>query len=139
VIRFVIDASCVGPLVLPDEVENLMPGVIEALSNRECIAPPHWFYEVGNLALSAVRRKRTDTRSVLANLRDLADFAVDTDPVSSQQAWSTTYLLAEEHSLTIYDAAYLELAQRLALTLLSADKALIRAATTLGVRIASSS
>lgn len=132
-IRFVVDASSVGPLVVPDEVENLMPAVVEALSDRACIVPAHWRYEVGNLALMAVRKGRADTETVLANLRDLADFAVATDPLSSDLAWNRTHLLAQEHGLTIYDAAYLELAQRQALILLSADKPLLRAAKAAGI------
>lgn len=132
-IRYVVDASSVGPLVVPDESENLLPVVTDALVRGECVVPGHWHYEVGNLGRSAVRRNRTDTPTVLANLRDLSEFAVDIDPISSQLAWNRTYRLAEHHGLTLYDAAYLELAQRLSLTLLSADGALLRAAEEEGI------
>lgn len=132
-IRYVIDASSVGPLVVPDEAENLLPAVRVALANEECIAPGHWRFEVGNLALMAVRRKRVDSQTVLANLRDLSEFVVEIDPLSPQLAWNRTYLLAQQNALTLYDAAYLELAQRLSLALLSADGALLRAAVREGV------
>ena len=132
-IRYVIDASSVAPLVLPDEVENLHPTVAHALASEECIVPAHWRFEVGNLALMAVRRKRMEAQTALANLRDLAEFTVQIDTLSSNLAWSRSYLLGQEHGLTLYDAAYLELAQREALALLSSDQALLRAAAREGI------
>jgi predicted nucleic acid-binding protein len=137
--RFVIDASCVGPLVLPDEAENLLPVVRQALEERGCIAPGHWCFEVGNLALMAVRRKRAEALLVAANLADLSHFGVDTDHLSSGLAWTNTLSIAEETGLTLYDAAYLELARRLALPLLSMDGALLKAAAQLGVSTNSAS
>ena len=50
------------------------------------------------------------------------------DPATDNQLWSTTWQLAERHRLTIYDAAYLELALRVGAPLATKDKALIRAA-----------
>jgi hypothetical protein len=47
-----------------------------------------------------------------------------------QHAWSATLRLCERFGLTLYDAAYLELAQRLRLPLATLDGALIRAAQT---------
>ena len=132
-IRYVIDASSVAPLVLPDEAENLDPTVAHALANEECVVPAHWRFEVGNLALMAVRRKRIDAQTALANLRDLAEFSIETDPLSSELAWSRSYGLGQQHGLTLYDAAYLELAQREALALLSSDQALLRAAAREGI------
>lgn len=126
--QFVIDASSVGPLVIPDEAENLLPVVADALDGGDCIVPGHWRYEVGNLGLMAVRRKRATIEVVLENLRDLADFDIAIDPLSSELTWSRTLQLAEQHALTLYDAAYLELAQRQGLTLLSADGRLLKAA-----------
>lgn len=134
-IRYVIDASSVGPLVLPDEAENLLPTVFEALTEEQCLAPAHWRFEVGNLGLMAVRRQRTDLQTVLANLRDLANFVVETDLQSSDLAWTASIQLAQRHGLTLYDAAYLELTQRHALMLLSADRRLIDAALREGLTV----
>jgi hypothetical protein len=33
-------------------------------------------------------------------------------PEADRQAWSAALILAERHGLTVYDAAYMELAQR---------------------------
>lgn len=50
-------------------------------------------------------------------------------------AWSATVQMAAQHRLTVYDAAYLELAQRRRLPLATLDAALGRAAEASGVRI----
>jgi predicted nucleic acid-binding protein len=133
VIRYVVDASSVGPLVVPDEAENLIPAVANGLTDEECIVPAHWHFEVGNLGLMAVRRKRADLQIVLANLHDLAQFKVEIDLPSSELAWTTSIQLAQRYGLTLYDAAYLELARRRALVLLSADGRLLDAAAREGV------
>jgi len=50
-------------------------------------------------------------------------------------AWSATVKLADLHGLTIYDAAYLELAQRRRLPLATLDAALAAAARQSGVTV----
>ena len=50
-------------------------------------------------------------------------------------AWSATFRLAERSGLTLYDAAYLELAQRLNLPLATLDQELRTAGSTLGVAL----
>jgi predicted nucleic acid-binding protein len=49
--------------------------------------------------------------------------------------WTTTQLLAERFRLTVYDAAYLELAQRRTLPLATLDQDLRDAGATLGVTL----
>jgi len=48
-------------------------------------------------------------------------------------AWSDTLTLADRFNLTLYDASYLELAQRLKLPLATLDADLRSAATALGI------
>lgn len=49
------------------------------------------------------------------------------------QAWLTTSRLADRYGLTLYDAAYLELAQRLDLPLATLDTELRAAGSAVGV------
>ena len=51
-------------------------------------------------------------------------------------AWSTTLRLADQFRLTVYDAVYLELAQRRALPLATLDQELRTAAQGLGLTVA---
>ena len=132
-IRRVIDASCIGALLIPDEAENLMPGLISALEEGACVVPAHWRYEVANLSLVAVRRKRVASDEIAKSLADLASYSIEIDAAGTVHAWSRTYRLAERHGLTIYDAAYLELALRLSTTMFSLDEPLLQAARAEGV------
>ncbi|MDR4515697.1 type II toxin-antitoxin system VapC family toxin [Nitrosomonas sp.] len=58
---------------------------------------------------------------------------VDTE--TDFQAWRTTLHLADRCGLTLYDAAYLELAQRFELPLAALDQALCEAADVVNVPI----
>jgi hypothetical protein len=60
----------------------------------------------------SVRRGRHDQLFRDATFADLAKLPIRLDAETDQQAWGPTALLAEKHRLTIYDAAYLELAIR---------------------------
>ena len=68
-----------------------------------------------------------------ATLTDLAILDVGTDADTDTYAWSGTVQLAERFSLIVYDAAYLELAQRRARSLASLDGDLRTAAGACGI------
>ena len=133
VIRYVVDASSVGPLLLRDEAANAVAEIARSLERGECIVPAHWRFEVANMLLVAERAGRVDAETVLADLADFDEFPVEIDFASLGSAWSPTYELARQHKLTIYDAAYLELAHRRSLILISLDRRLLRAARAEGV------
>jgi predicted nucleic acid-binding protein len=71
--------------------------------------------------------------NALAN--QLTMLPVTLDIETADQAWMATARLAERYQLTLYDAAYLELAQRRKLPLATLDKDLIRAGKTLGMTL----
>ena len=127
-IRYVIDASVIGPLLFEDESSDLLPMLPEALARGECIVPSHWRIEVANQLISGVRRKRATSAEAAHILADLAQLPVEIDGLTAERCWSRTYDLATLHKLTIYDAAYLELAERRSLTLVSADGDLVKVA-----------
>ena len=83
----------------------------------------------------AERRKRLTAvqRHQLAGF--LRDLPITLDAETAAQAWTATTHLAERHRLTLYDASYLELAQRLGLPLATLDRELRAAAGTLGVAV----
>ena len=70
-----------------------------------------------------------------ASIADLRALVIAIDPETDQQAWATTLHLAERYLLTLYDAAYLELAQRLGLPLATLDQELRAAGSALGVSV----
>jgi predicted nucleic acid-binding protein len=68
-------------------------------------------------------------------LADLSLLPISLDPETDRQAWDATLQLAHRHRLTLYDAAYLELAQRRGLPLATLDRDLRTAATAEGVHL----
>jgi len=65
----------------------------------------------------------------------LGTLPIEKDDVSLDEAWATTYLLARKHNISLYDAAYLELAVRRGLPLASIDTDLRKAANAEGVAL----
>jgi predicted nucleic acid-binding protein len=62
-------------------------------------------------------------------------FNIAIDGETSAHAWGDTLAQSRTHTITVYNAAYLELARRLALPLASIDTTLLRAAGAVGVPI----
>ena len=82
--------------------------------------------------MSADERVRKHRLTLGSFLRDLP---VSIDDLTVAQAWQTTAVLAARFQLTVYDAAYLELAQRLSLPLATRDRALRNAARSLDLAL----
>jgi predicted nucleic acid-binding protein len=85
--------------------------------------------------MMAERRQRVDAvrRHQLADF--LHDLPLEVDRETTTPLWDATQRLAEHFRLTVYDAIYLELAQRKNLALASLDKELCSAAAGLGVPV----
>ena len=124
----VLDASAFAPVIIPDEREQLLPGLQESLEGDELIVPRHWYLEVANMLLMALRRGRIGPTDQEHAMRTLRSVNVEVDEDASAQSLPETWSLAERHQLTIYDAAYLELAKRSGLALATSDRALANAA-----------
>jgi len=128
---FILDSSLAAAWCFPDERTDYTNSVLQALSGSwEAIAPRLWAYEIRNSVLMGVRRRRitlTEAADFLESIRSLPIRL--SDPVS----YDAVFDLAQNNSLTVYDAAYLELALREKLPLASLDEALRKAATKTGV------
>lgn len=124
----VIDASVTLAWYFEDESTPEIDAVLDRVAESGAVVPNLWRLEVANAFQSAVRRKR-----IAATYRDdalaaLSQLAIVVDAETDVYAWSTTLRLAERHGLTLYDAAYLELAQRRSLPLATLDTKLRDAA-----------
>jgi predicted nucleic acid-binding protein len=98
-------------------------------------APDIWKLEVGNTLLLAERHGRIAPEHRARALQQLSTLPIAVDLETAGQAWSGTWQLAQRFRLTLYDAAYLELAQRRALPLATLDRDLRRGAETLGIEL----
>ena len=118
-----------------DERTPAALAVLERVAESGAIAPSLWPLEVLNALAMAQRRQRlTDVQRLL--LTDLLrELPVRIDAETSAQAWGATARLAQQHQLTLHDAAYLELAQRLGSPLATLDRALGAAAQAVGLEV----
>jgi predicted nucleic acid-binding protein len=89
------------------------------------VAPALWWFEVRNALVQGERRGFFTERGTTRFLRDLSRLAITVDRAPSEPGILT---LARRHRLTLYDAAYLELALRKAWPLATLDEALASAA-----------
>ena len=122
---FVIDASVTAAWLLPDESHPLAERCLDALGDDLVLVPAIWWFETCNLLIMAERRKRITPEGVQEALKAIAQY-----PIRQESAIEETraFRLARAHNLSFYDAAYLELAHRLALPLATLDRRLAAAA-----------
>jgi predicted nucleic acid-binding protein len=129
---FVLDASVAGPWALADEPSEAANRIATRLLIEEAIGPPLWWYEVRNLLVICERRGRIEQADSDYFLARLDKYPIRIDP---EIARDETLVLARKHQLTIYDAAYLELAIRSSASLATLDSALEAAARAEGIEI----
>ena len=126
---FVIDASVVIAWAFKEEHANAELS-FERIQAEEAIAPSLWWYEVRNVLVLGERHGRLTERETARFLRDISRLAITLDSSPDEIQVLT---LARRHRLTVYDAAYLELARREALPLATLDEELATAARGAGV------
>lgn len=131
----VVDASVIGPLILKDEATGLHPALKDALATGHAIAPAHWPVEILSIVQNAIRRGRVD-RGALDDAFTLLRLA-GVGIVPLEQAFSGALLdVTLAAGLTVYDAAYLDLARTRGARLMTADARLATAARAAGVVLA---
>lgn len=122
---FVIDASVTACWLMPDERHPIAEATRLRMVEDVATVPALWWFEVRNLLITNERRGRIDgdqsarALALLAGLPMLIDRAPDEATVLS---------LARRHRLTVYDAAYLELAIRESAAFATLDERLAAAA-----------
>ena len=129
----VLDASLTLSWYFEDERTPATDKLLDQVAEQGAHVPALWRLEVANGFQMSIRRKRFDAAFRDNALMHLARMPIMVDPDTNSYAWSTTLHLADRFQLTLYDAAYLELAQRRHLPLASLDQPLRTAADALGI------
>lgn len=131
--EFVIDCSVAAAWRFADEQTNYDNAVLQVVAApTQAAAPRLWAYEIRNSALMGVRRRRISNTHAEAFLKSLDSLP---ERLSDPLLYDEVFSLAIRNNLTVYDAAYLDLALREGLPIASLDAALIRAAARSGVAI----
>ena len=129
---FVLDASVTLAWAFADEAHPTAEAALDLLQTEDGAAPALWWFELRNALLAGERRHRIDQATTSAFLRRLARLPIQIDRTPDE---ATLLDLARRHRLTVYDAAYLELAQRRGLPLATLDQELLQAASDAGVAL----
>lgn len=131
----VLDASLTLSWYFEDERTPAANAVLNDVVASGAVVPSLWRAEVANGLQIAIRRKRIDAVFRSRALQHLELLPITVDRETDTYVWSSTLALADRFDLTVYDAAYLELAERRGLPLASLDKELNAAARALGVSV----
>jgi len=130
---FVVDSSVALTWCFAEERTPATAALLDQVTGFGAIAPTLWPLEVLNALLVAEKRKRVDFARRHELIDALQSLPISLDTETATQAWMTTNRLAERYRLTLYNATYLELAQRLHLPLATLDTDLREAARVSGV------
>ena len=126
----VIDNSVFLAWCMGDEEEPTAASAMQHVAEQGGVAPRIWWYELRNALLVNERRGRISPQQVSDTLVDSLALGISIDDEHDE---SRLLELARRFALSVYDAAYLEVAFRRSLALATLDHRLRKAAETVGV------
>ena len=122
---FVLDASVAVAWAFADEDHAVAAAALALIRNDQGCVPSLWWFELHNVLIVNERRGRLREADTAVFLRNLGRLPIVVDRAPEEAAVLT---LARRHGLTVYDASYLELAERYAAPLATLDMTLAQAA-----------
>jgi predicted nucleic acid-binding protein len=131
---FVLDASVTACWAFDDEDHPGASLAFDRMRAEEGVVPGLWWFEVRNILIVNERRRRITESGTAAFLLSLSRLRIRVDRVPDENG---VLRLARAHRLSVYDAAYLELAQREGLPLATLDADLRKATADEGVALVS--
>lgn len=131
----VIDASAVAAWAFSDERSVNSIGLLRRVGEHGALVPSIWPHEVANMLVQGERRGRLARNERDAFLARLARLPIRVEVVQLKEVVEGAVAMADAHGLTVYDAAYLDLAARSSLPLATKDELLVAAAAKVGVTV----
>ncbi len=133
---FVADASVAIAWVHPSQATQQTAAMLDAIADGATLeVPALWPLELANALIVLVRRRKLTEDERQTGLGWLGGLRMRIDHEMSALAFSRLSELAALHHLSVYDAAYLELALRRRLALGCKDGPLRTAAKRAGVSL----
>ena len=132
---FVLDSSVKLSWSFEDRSTPATLALLDRVTEKGAIVPPLWRLEVFNGFQSALLRKKIDRSYRDASLADLSLLPITVDTETALYLKDRTLGLADRFDLTIYDAVFLELAERRELPIASLDQKLRSAADGIGIEL----
>lgn len=128
----VVDPSAILGAVMDDEPADFADSVLDAIQSDGAVAPSIFWYELRNVLVVNERRGRIAPEKTAAFLALVAELPID---LRREPAEGGVLELARRFRLSVYDAAYLELAVRTGAPLATLDSSLRQAAGQAGVPV----
>jgi predicted nucleic acid-binding protein len=133
---FVADASVAIGWVHPAQATTQTAAMLDAIADGATLeVPALWPLEVANALMVLVRRRKISEDEGQTAIGWLRGLRLRIDHEAASLAMSHLSELAAAYQLSVYDAAYLELAQRRRLVLGCTDGPLRKAAKQAGVNL----
>lgn len=126
----ILDASVTAAWILDDENSPYADTVIGRVISEGATVPQFWRIEMRNVLVIAQNRNRIDSETADRHLSKLESLPLSFD---SGVDLAAALVLARAHSLTFYDAIYLETTLRNDAVLATLDHRLTRAANAEGL------
>ena len=127
----VIDCSYMLAMVMPDEQR---PASMQEAAAGRMLVPSIWAYEVANALRNGMRRRRITDNQVSAVCTRIEGLRIELLG-SAEPGVRQRFIAAQNHELTAYDAAYIDLALQLHCALATLDAALAQVARRIGLRV----
>lgn len=133
--RMVLDCSVAVAWVFEDETSPYAEAALHHVGIYGGMVPLLFWWELTNALVTGAKRSRC-TQAEVAELLDSPVWrCIASDAAPGMATLQRTATLAHHHQLTLYDASYLDLAQRRQCPLATLDKQVIRAANEAGVAL----
>jgi predicted nucleic acid-binding protein len=134
--RFVLDASVTMSWLLEPNASEALDELLVLTRTAGAAAPTMWVYETANVMARVQDRGRASSVVVREFSEILNGLPIFVDPLTASAAYRIQLMdLALSTGLSGYDAAYLEVAERLGLPLATLDRDLRKAAARRGVMV----
>ena len=129
----VIDTSLIAAWIFKEIETPAIEEIAGQLALGGASVPQLFPLEMANVLNVAVRKRRLSADETSKHLAFVSQLPLRVDDDTASRAWNETYRLARSEDMTVYDAAYLELALRLGAELATLDTALAGAARRRGL------
>jgi len=130
---FVLDAAVALSWCFPDETNAYADPVLHRLADETALVPTRWPLEVANALVVGIRRGRLTREQAFEALHLLNELPIEVEEPIWSRVFDVMAPLALDAALSVYDAAYLDLAHRHQCPLATTDARLAQAATDRGI------
>ena len=134
-VHAVIDASVIASWFLSDEGHGKYDDILNSIDKIKIHVPSIFEYEFMNILLNAEKRRRVNYATVIEIVETIGRYPIEIGSLTVDLTEKmNVFKMARIYDLTIYGAAYLELAVRLNAPLITYDKLLSDSARKLKVK-----